>query len=301
MLGGVHHTHEGTDDRLLTAYFRHVAPEDLAERDKDDLVGAWASHLRVATRRSPGTAGVHVHTPTVQEHGWSAAGHTVVEVVTDDMPFLVDSVVMELSRLQHDVHLVVHPGSTSSATAPVCSQRGRALSTSAVTRPTAASRVVDAPRDRRIVGDGTSDRQLEEDLRRVLGDVRAAVEDWDGHARPALEIVGPSSRRRPAPLPPRRSGEGRGLLSGWPTTTSRSSATASTLGDDDDPAARVPARAGHPACRSGSRRDQGTTGPSFAKLPPLVRAKAREKTCWSSPRPTPGRRCTARRTSTTSA
>jgi glutamate dehydrogenase len=38
-----------------------------------------------------------VYTPTVEEHGWSAS-HTVVEVVVDDMPFLVDSVTMELSR-----------------------------------------------------------------------------------------------------------------------------------------------------------------------------------------------------------
>ena len=48
-------------------------------------------------------------TPTLAEHGWSAGGHSVVEVVTDDMPFLVDSVVMELTRQQRDVHLVIHP------------------------------------------------------------------------------------------------------------------------------------------------------------------------------------------------
>ena len=33
----------------------------------------------------------------------------MVEVVTDDMPFLVDSVTMELNRLGHNVHSVIHP------------------------------------------------------------------------------------------------------------------------------------------------------------------------------------------------
>ncbi|NEE31645.1 NAD-glutamate dehydrogenase, partial [Streptomyces sp. SID7982] len=32
-----------------------------------------------------------------------------VEVVTDDMPFLVDSVTNELSRQDRGIHLVIHP------------------------------------------------------------------------------------------------------------------------------------------------------------------------------------------------
>ena len=41
--------------------------------------------------------------------GWTAEGTRVVEVVTDDMPFLVDSVTAELSRHGRAIHLVVHP------------------------------------------------------------------------------------------------------------------------------------------------------------------------------------------------
>ena len=47
----------------------------------------------------PGRAGmpkVRVYNPEFEQHGWRT-GHTVVEVVTDDMPFLVDSTTMELS------------------------------------------------------------------------------------------------------------------------------------------------------------------------------------------------------------
>ncbi len=49
-----------------------------------------------------------MHTPTVEENGWTCS-HSVVEVVTDDMPFLVDSVTNELSRQSRGIHVVIHP------------------------------------------------------------------------------------------------------------------------------------------------------------------------------------------------
>ena len=58
------------------------------------------SQYKLAVERPQGTANIRVFTPTVDEHGWSADGHTVVEVVTDDMPFLVDSVTMVLDRAE---------------------------------------------------------------------------------------------------------------------------------------------------------------------------------------------------------
>lgn len=81
----------------LQRYYLHTAPEDLSGRDPVDVFGAAASHYRLAENRPQGTANVRVHTPTVEENGWTCS-HSVVEVVTDDMPFLVDSVTNELSR-----------------------------------------------------------------------------------------------------------------------------------------------------------------------------------------------------------
>ena len=40
--------------------------------------------------------------------GWQST-HTAVEIVTDDMPFLIDSVSMELNRRGFGVHLIIHP------------------------------------------------------------------------------------------------------------------------------------------------------------------------------------------------
>ena len=96
-------------DQFIRQYYRHVQLEDLAERADIDIYGAAMSHYRLAGDRPRGTANVRAFTPTVAEHGWSAEGHTVVEVVTDDMSFLVDSVTMELNEQGRSVHMVVHP------------------------------------------------------------------------------------------------------------------------------------------------------------------------------------------------
>ena len=87
---------------LLETYYRHVAPEDLAGRSEQEVRDAALSHREVARSRPPGTAVVRVTTP-------ADAGRTVVEVVTDDMPFLVDSVSAEITRQGRSLHLVVHP------------------------------------------------------------------------------------------------------------------------------------------------------------------------------------------------
>src|SRR5690348_15723390 len=68
---------------LLTAYYNHVAPEDVCSRSDIDLYGAVASHYRLAEQRPHGTSSLRVFTPGLVDDGWSAAGHSVVEVVTD--------------------------------------------------------------------------------------------------------------------------------------------------------------------------------------------------------------------------
>ncbi|WP_031101070.1 hypothetical protein, partial [Streptomyces sp. NRRL S-15] len=54
----------------LQRYYLHTAPEDISDRDPDDVFGAASSHYRLAGNRPQGTANVRVHTPTVEENGW---------------------------------------------------------------------------------------------------------------------------------------------------------------------------------------------------------------------------------------
>ena len=66
------------------------------------------SHWQFARKREPGKTKIRVFNPVAGEHGW-ASRHTVVEVVNDDMPFLVDSASMEVNRQGLTLHLIVHP------------------------------------------------------------------------------------------------------------------------------------------------------------------------------------------------
>src|SRR3989442_895711 len=57
---------------------------------------------------TPAELKLPLYTPNLEEHGWESP-HSVVETVVDDMPFLVDSISMEISRHGRSIHLVIRP------------------------------------------------------------------------------------------------------------------------------------------------------------------------------------------------
>ena len=95
-------------ESFVRQYYQWVPLEDLTGRDPLDLYGAAVAHWNLAQQREPGEVKVHVYNPDFEQHGWRSP-HTVIELVTDDMPFLVDSVTMELGRQGFGIDLVIHP------------------------------------------------------------------------------------------------------------------------------------------------------------------------------------------------
>src|SRR5664279_4016001 len=89
-------------------YYHWVPAADLYDRNPLDLCGALVAHWRTGRVRLPGEPSVRVYNPDVERDGWSSP-NTVVEIVSDDMPFLVDSVTMELSRQGYPIELMIHP------------------------------------------------------------------------------------------------------------------------------------------------------------------------------------------------
>src|SRR5690606_3546857 len=82
--------------------------DDLSARSAADLAGAARDLWHALARRPRGTPLVEVDEPCAASHGWESS-HSVLRIVTDDMPFLVDSVGMELNRRGLTVHLFSHP------------------------------------------------------------------------------------------------------------------------------------------------------------------------------------------------
>jgi len=165
-----------TLEPFLRHYYRHVATEDLVARRPEDLVGAALSHKATAAHRPVGTANVNVFTPTVEEQGWSC-DHTVIQIVTDDMPFIVDSVTVELARQERVVHLVIHPQLVVRRDA--AGELEDILGVDAMTESEFGAGVeswIHVEIDRQ---GGDAEREaLAQGLRRVLSDVRESVEDW---------------------------------------------------------------------------------------------------------------------------
>ncbi|MEV4926985.1 NAD-glutamate dehydrogenase [Streptomyces roseoverticillatus] len=293
----------GLDPEILTAYLQryylHTAPEDLAGRDPVDVFGAAVSHYRLAESRPQGTANVRVHTPTVEENGWTCS-HSVVEVVTDDMPFLVDSVTNELSRQGRGIHVVIHPqmvvrrdvtGRLLEVLGSSCDAHGAGkdavLPHDAVTESWIHVEI-DRETDR---GDL---KQIAADLLRVLSDVREAVEDWSKMRDAALRIADALPEEpAPADVPGSESTEARELLR-WLAADhftflgyrEYELTKLSTDGGEEDVLSAVPGT-GLGILRSDpSHHDEDHHGPhshlprpaspSFNRLPADARAKARE-------------------------
>ena len=95
-------------ESFVRRYFALVAPDDIIYTTFETLLGGALSLWEFGQQRKPGAAGVRLINPTSEVQGW-ALGHTVIEIVNDDMPFLVDSVSAEINRLQRNIHLLLHP------------------------------------------------------------------------------------------------------------------------------------------------------------------------------------------------
>jgi glutamate dehydrogenase len=93
--------------RFVRHYYAQAEPADLSA-DPRMLAAAALGHLEFAARRSPRAAKVRVFNPTVERDGWTS-DRTIVEMVNDDMPFLVDSSTLTLTALGHSIYVTIHP------------------------------------------------------------------------------------------------------------------------------------------------------------------------------------------------
>ena len=152
---------------------------DLAEREARDVVGAAVAMRALAARRGRGETNVSVFTPTLSEHGWTSR-RTIVDICTDDAPFLVDSVTSALAAQGLAVHLLLHPlvevHRDDDGTLLEMDARGGALES-----------WIHLEVDRVPTEEGRD--ALEERLLSVLADVHASVDDWSAMRRACLDLV----------------------------------------------------------------------------------------------------------------
>jgi glutamate dehydrogenase len=262
-----------TTAALIMRFYRDTSPEDLLGRDPIDVIGAVLSQRRLAQTRPQGTAVVRVLTPTVQDNGWGSP-HTVVQIVTDDMPFLVDSVTAELSTEGRAVHLVVHPQfavrrNLQGELEDIVGLVPGAVADGGPDAVVESWMAVEIDRET----DPVELAEIEDRLRLVLRDVRESVEDWPKMRQAATTLADE-------------------LMASPPSTVSASEALDSAeflrwlaannftfigyreydLSDEDGEVGLV----GVPGSGLGVLRSDTGSSQAVAKLPPAARQLARE-------------------------
>lgn len=187
-------------------YFRQVDVEDLDERTPEDLLGTLLSHWQFAAQRAPGAPRVRVLSPSPGADGWGSR-HSIVQVVNDDMPFLVDSVSLEIARHGLSLHLVVHPVFAVERDAAGVLQRALPRDGAPPALPRESWMYIEVDR----IADPEQRAALARGIERVLADVRAAVRDW----KPMLQRLADVARelaQPPAGVAPEEADESRAFL-----------------------------------------------------------------------------------------
>ena len=142
-------------------------------------------------------------------------------IVTDDAPFLVDSLGIVFRRAEIAVHMIVHPVLDVHRDG-----RGRIVELGAN-----GSDKIHAESWQIYEIDRQTDpaqlEKLQEDIEATLADVHVAVEDWP-KMREKAKSVSAELESNPPPLPRMKSAKLAGCSSGWKAGTSCSSATGTT-------------------------------------------------------------------------
>ncbi|MCB0965839.1 MAG: NAD-glutamate dehydrogenase, partial [Ilumatobacter sp.] len=94
--------------RFMAEYYRELPGFDLDGRSPDDLYAVALTHYSFGHRRPAGQTVLRVFTPDRERDGWFSE-RSVLLLVTDDAPFLVDTVRMVIERHGIATHLMVHP------------------------------------------------------------------------------------------------------------------------------------------------------------------------------------------------
>ena len=173
---------------FLVELFGRAPPEDIERYGPAELAGIAEQSWSFLLQRPPGASKIALVPLT------SSPSVAVLDILNDDMPFLVNSVLGELSERGFDLRLVVHPVFTVER-----DEAGR-LTAFKGTRKGEGHRESFIHIHVAGVEDEAQRTEIVSDLEGVLADVRVAVQDWRPMLARASEVAA-ELKANPPPLP----------------------------------------------------------------------------------------------------
>ncbi|MBO0757081.1 MAG: NAD-glutamate dehydrogenase, partial [Bradyrhizobiaceae bacterium] len=186
---------DGVPANFAVRLFARAAPEDLVRYTSRELALLSSRAFDFLHKRKPGAPKIRIESPPVTA-GEVLRRVSILEIVNDDMPFLVDSVMGELAEQGLEVHLVAHPvlDVERNSAGDLIDVRAELPTPAAGQRESFIHLHLDR------IDDELRRDEVVAALEAVLADVRLTVEDW----RPMLERVGQvvsQMKTNPPPLP----------------------------------------------------------------------------------------------------
>ncbi|MDP3559810.1 MAG: NAD-glutamate dehydrogenase [Legionellaceae bacterium] len=173
---------------FVRQFYGTMALEDLQAWDKEDLYGAAINFWNFISTRASKQTKIRIYNPDFEQHGWQTT-HTVVEIITEDMPFLVDSVSMVITRMGLSAHLIIQMET-------LAVQRNAEHKITTIFSPNGdleqrSNVILEAPLFFQI--DKQTDpvvlETLNKALERALADNQSVVEDWMAMREKVSEII----------------------------------------------------------------------------------------------------------------
>ena len=158
--------------QFIQDMYKYAAPEELGKRPIDELYAAALSLWKFCAQRDAGLSKIRVFNPTLEEHGWPA-NHTVIQIINDDMPFLLDSITSNLLEDGNDLHMLVHPiisferDKSGNILPHKSKEKGRVKVTESIMHIEITA-----------MTDPNQIAALEAKLNKVVAFIRAAIDDW---------------------------------------------------------------------------------------------------------------------------
>ncbi len=177
---------------FVGALYARAVPEDVARYAAADLAQLGERAWDYLGEHTPGAPKIRCETLTLAASG-ALASVTVIEIVNDDMPFLVDSVMSELADRKLDVLLVAHPVFGVTRVGGKLAELG-APDAAGVARESFIHVHVTP------IADAEAGASIVRALDQVLGEVRLAVTDWRAMLERVDNIIA-DLELNPPPLP----------------------------------------------------------------------------------------------------